>query len=239
MSEVTGHKKRRESKMSATYFRAVGAVFWKDALSSMRSPEALVVMVVFSLLTLLIYQFTFGLESEVGADVGAGILWTTMAFAGVLGFYQAMAGEREQGCLDGLRLAPLDRSAVFFGKWLGGLVHLGLVASLLIPAMAIFFSLDLFNWEVAVIILLFSIGYAALGTLLATMTMQSGARELLLPVLLLAPAFPLVLAGTQSTQALVSGASWSSIQAWIRLLVACDAIFLSVAWMTYDRLLME
>lgn len=222
-----------------TTLQAIVAVVWKDALANTRNPEALLVMIIFSLLSLLIYAFAFGLEGEVGPGIGAGMLWMTVAFAGILGFYRIMAVERESGCMDGLLLAPVDRSAIFFGKWIGGFLHLLLVSVVLVPALAAFFGLPLLQWQVALVVVLFSAGYAALGTLLAAMTLKTGAREILLPLLLLPPAFPILLAATQATRALLMGAEWHALTIWIRLFVACDAIFLALAWMVYDRLLME
>jgi len=223
----------------SSYVQVVGAVAWKDALTNSRNPEALLVMIVFSLLSLLIYAFAFGLEGEVAPGIGAGMLWMTFAFAGILGFYRIMASERESGCLDGLLLAPVDRSAIFFGKWIGGFLHLLLIAVVLVPALAAFFGLPLLLWKSALVVVLFAAGYAALGTLLAAMTLKTGAREILLPLLLLPPAFPILLAATQATRALLMGAEWHALAIWVRVLVACDAIFLTLAWMVYDRLLLE
>lgn len=221
------------------YFRAIAAVLWKDVRIHMRNPESLIVMSVFSFVCLLIYDVAFNLQEAVSADLGAGILWVTLAFAGILGFNRIMAGEREQGCLDGLLLVPVDRSAIFFGKWISGLLHMLIVSVLLIPIFSAFFSLALLQWEMAWIVVLLSAGYAALGTLLAAMTLRAGAREILLPVLLLPPAFPLLLAAIQATRAVLLGYEGMQLMTWIRLLVACDSIYLALAWMMYDRLLTE
>jgi len=163
----------------------------------------------------------------------------TLVFAGILGFNRVMASERESGCVDTLALAPVDRSAVFFGKWIGGLVNLLLVAALIISLFSLFFPISMLRWDLIGVVILGSAGYAALGTLLATLTFKSSAREILLPLLLLPPAFPLLMAAVQATRNLLEGAGWAAIATWVNILAACDVIYLVLAWMLYDRLLKE
>ncbi len=116
------------------YLRAVGAVVWKDLAAELRSRELLSGMLVFALLVILIFNFALELDLATRQTVTSGVLWVTFAFAGTLGLNRSMAVERDRGCLDGLLLAPVDRSALYFGKALGNLAFMLIVEAIVLPA---------------------------------------------------------------------------------------------------------
>ena len=115
------------SAQSRLFLRAVRAVVWKDLAAELRSRELLSAMLVFALLVILIFNFALELDAKTRATVTAGVLWVTFAFAGTLGLNRSMAMEKDRGCLDGLLLAPVDRSAIYFGKAIGNLVFMLIV----------------------------------------------------------------------------------------------------------------
>jgi hypothetical protein len=102
----------------------VAAVVWKDLAAELRSRELLSAMLVFALLVILIFNFALELEPGTRSAVTAGVLWVTFVFAGTLGLNRSLAVEKDRGCLDGLLLAPVDRSAIYFGKMLSNLVFM-------------------------------------------------------------------------------------------------------------------
>ena len=108
--------------MGFGYLRAIWAVLWKDLSVELRGREMLSAMLVFALLVILIFNFALELDATTRANVTSGVLWVTFAFAGTLGLNRSMAMEKDRGCLDGLLLAPVDRSAIYFGKALSNLV---------------------------------------------------------------------------------------------------------------------
>ncbi len=103
---------------------------WKDLAAELRSRELLSAMLVFALLVILIFNFALELDARTRYSVTAGVLWVTFAFAGTLGLNRSMAMEKDRGCLDGLLLAPVDRSAIYFGKVAGNLIFMLLVEAL-------------------------------------------------------------------------------------------------------------
>src|SRR3989337_2901503 len=117
----------------ASYLRAVGAVIWKDLAAELRSRELLGAMLVFGLLVILVFNFALELDVRARQSVTAGVLWVTFAFAGTLGLNRSLALERDGGCLEGLLLAPVDRSAIYFGKALGNLVFMAIMEILVLP----------------------------------------------------------------------------------------------------------
>src|SRR5574342_313793 len=96
------------------YLRAVGAIVWKDLRAELRSKELISSMIVFALLVILIFNFALELKPAARAESAAGVLWVTTIFTATLGLNRSLAAEKDRGSLDGLLLAPIDRSAVYF-----------------------------------------------------------------------------------------------------------------------------
>ncbi|MGH2619345.1 MAG: heme exporter protein CcmB [Anaerolineales bacterium] len=223
----------------ASYLRAVGAVIWKDLTAEWRSRELLGAMLVFALLVILIFNFALELDIRTRQSVTAGVLWVTFAFAGTLGLNRAMAVERERSCLDGLLLAPVDRSAIFFGKALGNLLFMLIVAAIILPVYSLLYNVNLFHPALAVVIVLGSIGYVIVGTLFSVMAVQARTRELLLPILLFPVVLPVLIAAVRATNSILLGIPIKEIRGWLNLLIVYDLLFTAVAIMTFDYVVEE
>src|SRR5215470_19641858 len=122
------------------YLRAVWAVLWKDLAAELRSKELLSSMLVFAVLVILIFNFALDLDRSAREDVAAGVLWVTTAFTGTLGLNRSLAQEKDRGSLDGLLLAPVDRSALYFGKMLGNLLFIGIIQVIMLPVFTVLFN---------------------------------------------------------------------------------------------------
>ena len=159
---------RRSSSSFGGFLRAVVAIAWKDLAAELRSRELLSAMLVFALLVILIFNFALELDVKTRATITSGVLWVTFAFAGTLGLNRSMAVEKDRGCLDGLLLAPVDRSAIYFGKVISNLAFMLIVEAIVLPVYSILYNVNLFNPGLIGVILLGSIGYVAVGTLLSS-----------------------------------------------------------------------
>jgi heme exporter protein B len=221
------------------YLRAIGAVIWKDVLAEFRSRELLSAMLVFSLLVILIFNFALELDIRARETIASGVLWVTFAFAGTLGLNRSMAIEKDRGCLDGLLLAPVDRSAIFFGKAIGNLIFMGLVEVIVLPIFSVLYNMNLFQSGLLLVVLLGSIGYVAVGTLLASMAVHARTRDVLLPILLFPVAIPVLLAAVKASNGFLQAAEMADIWPWLNLLIVYDVIFVAVAFMVFDFVVEE
>lgn len=222
-----------------SFLRAMGAVIWKDMAAELRSRELISAMLVFSLLVILIFNFALELDPKTRSSVTSGVLWVTFAFAGTLGLNRSMATEKDRGCLDGLLLAPVDRSAIYFGKAIGNLVFMLLVTIIVLPIYSVLYSTNLFNLGLIFVILLGSIGYTAVGTLLASMAVQTRTRDILLPILLFPLAVPVLIAAVRASAGFLENIPWNEIVPWLNLLLVYDIIFIAVAFMVFDYIVEE
>lgn len=231
-SSVVGHP-------SSTYFKAIFAIAWKDLAAELRSRELLTAMFVFSTLVIMIFYFALELDVQSRKNVTAGVLWVTFAFAGTIGLNRAMAIEKDRGCLDGLLLAPVDRSAIYFGKAISSLVFMLLVEGITLPVYSVLYNTNLLNGGLATVILLGSIGYIAAGTILSTMTIQTRTRDMLLPILLFPVLVPVLVAGVKASSGFLHNSPVSEILPWLNILVFYDVIFIALAVMVFDFVVEE
>jgi len=223
-----------------TFLRAVWAIVWKDVAVEIRSRELLSAMLVFAFLVILIFNFALELDAKTRENVTAGVLWVTFTFAGTLGLNRSMATEKDRGCLDGLLLAPVDRSAIYFGKALGNLVFMLIVEIIVLPVFSVLYNVNLFQPGLILVILLGSEGYVAVGTLLSGIAVQTRTRDILLPILLFPVVIPLLIAAIKASSGFLIGSTleqgiqMEEIWPWINLLLVYDLIFTAVSYMVFD-----
>ncbi|MCC7511064.1 MAG: cytochrome C biogenesis protein [Anaerolineae bacterium CFX3] len=225
--------------MNPSFLHATFAVVRKDLTAEFRSRELLSAMLVFSLLVILIFNFALELEPTTRREVTSGVLWTTFAFAGTLGLNRSMASEKDRGCLDGLLLAPVDRSAIYFGKVISNLAFMFVVEAFVLPIYAMLYGVNLFNPGLLLVILLGSVGYTAIGTLLASISVQTRTRDVLLPILLFPVAIPVLLSAVKASTGFLNGADMAEIWPALNLLIVYDVIFTAVAFMVFDAVVEE
>ncbi|MFQ5896232.1 MAG: heme exporter protein CcmB [Nitrospinota bacterium] len=225
------------------YFGAAWAIFLKDAREEWRSREGLAAMVIFALLVLTLFSFAFG-PGEEGAGSPAlspGVLWLAILFAAVLGLNRSLAAERESEGLQAMRLAPIERSAIFLGKMLSNLFFLLLLELVAFPIFGALYRAPLAEvaFPLALVTLAGTVGVSAAGTLIATMASASRAREVLLPVLLFPILVPVLIAAVKATGGLLRGQGLGAVSDWLRLLVVFDVVFVIASLLVFEYLIEE
>jgi heme exporter protein B len=225
--------------MNGSLIRATFAIVRKDLAAEWRSRELFTSMLIFSLLVILIFNFALELDPKTRTNVTAGVLWVTFTFAGTLGLNRSMAVEKDRGCMDGLLLAPVDRSAIYFGKAISNLVFMLVVEAIVLPVYSILYNANLFQPGLLVVILLGSVGYVAVGTLLSAMAVQTRTRDVLLPILLFPLVVPVVIAAVKASGGILQGLGFSEIRTWINLLLVYDVIFIAISFMFFEYVVEE
>jgi len=212
----------------ALYTGDVVALARKDLRLELRARDTLPAMLLFVLSTLAVFHFA--LPAGTGQDAAYGVLWIAIIFTALLGLSRAWAPEREGGALDGLVLAPCDRSAIWLGKTLATLAFLVAAELVALPAFAFFFA-PIGLVAVAGVVLA-SIGICVIGSLLAAMAAASRGREVILPLLFLPLAIPLVVGGV--------GAGISRNGAtYLSFLGLYDVVFAILSWATFEYVVTE
>ncbi len=222
-----------------TFWRKALAITWKDALSEARTREIVSSVLVFTILVIVIFNFAFGGSSDTMTLVAPGILWVTFAFAGVLSLTRSFVPEKEEGCLEGMMVAPVGRDVIYVGKMLGSLLFMVVIEAIALPIFVFLFNLNVLSLELVVVTLLTTVGFVAVGTLFSALAVNTRAREMVLPILFFPIVTPILIAAVSSSQLLLAGESWSAISPWLQIIVAFDVIFLVVSFLTFGFVVEE
>jgi heme exporter protein B len=220
--------------MKTPFLQAALSITRKDLRAELRSRELVNTMGLFALLSVLIFSFALELDRTARQESISGVLWVTVVFASILGLNRSLAMERDQGNLDALLLAPISRSAIFAGKLLGNFLFTLIVGLLLLPLMTVLFNLPLIQPWIIALLLLGIAGFSTVGTLLATMTVQTRARESLLPIVMLPVALPVLLAVVRGCSAVLNNAPIEDWIAWPQILVVIDLIYLTLCFLLFE-----
>ncbi|MHB0977096.1 MAG: heme exporter protein CcmB [Candidatus Aquicultorales bacterium] len=219
----------------------VWAIVKKDIIAELRTKEMVVTMFIYVMLAMVIFNYAFDAAQNDLTKFGGGLLWTAFLFMSLLGLNRSFVHEKDEGCIEGLLLSPVDRSSIFLGKMLGNLIFLIIVQVLAVPVFAVFFIKTNFLEQLGPFLLsivLSDLGIATVGTLLATISINSKMRDMLLPVIFLPVSIPLVIAAVLSTGGVLAGARTTveleQVYGAMKFLVAYDIIFLLVAYALYD-----
>jgi heme exporter protein B len=222
------------------FLRQVAAIAGKDLTLELRSRERVASMLPFAVLVAIVFSFALDPTFPV-RGVGGAMIWVTVILAGLLGVGRAFALEKEQDALVGLLLSPLDREALYLGKLLANLVLLFVAELVIFPVYGLFFQLPL--WRplagLALVVLLASIGFMALGTLFGAISASTRLGETLLPVLLLPLLIPVVVFAASATQRLLVGRPLGEVTGSVKMLLAFDLVFLVVCTLIFPSVVEE
>ncbi len=221
------------------FWRAVGAIVWKDIRAELRTKDIFSSMFVFALLSVIVFNFAFELRVPDMKMVVPGIIWVAISFAGTLGLNRAFVIEQDKGSLAGLLLAPVDRSAIYFGKLLGNLLFMFVVEIIILPLVMIFYNLSLLTLAHLLVLFLGTYGFAAVGTVFSAIAVNTRAREVLLPILLFPVLLPVLIAGVKMTGALLDGETLGTLGNWLQIVTIYDIGFTVVAYLTFGYVMEE
>lgn len=221
------------------YLCTVWAIVRKDLAVEWRSRQLVTAMLVFAMLVIFIFAFTLDIDARTRQQIAPGVLWVTFAFAGTLGLNRSLALEGERGALDGLLLAPVELSAVYFGKTLANLLFMLVVEIITLPFYAVLYSTDLLQPGFWTVLLLGSWCFCAVGTLLAAIAAQARSRELLLPVLLFPLLLPVLVAAVRASSAFVNGLGLAYALPSLNILIAYGIIMPALGFMFFDFIVEE
>jgi heme exporter protein B len=219
---------------------AARTILAKDLLLEWRTKESVPAMALFTLTTYVLFHFGLDRDSLDG-ELASGVLWVTLLLAAVIGVTRLFAAEREQGGIDGLLLAPIDRTALFVAKAAALFLYLAALEVVAVPAFAILLlgpGLGQALPELLVVLLLADLGIASIGALTSALAAETRARELIVPLLLLPLMVPLLIAAAKASEPLMRQiASTEDLGRWLGLLALYDVVFLLLAVAVFDYLL--
>ena len=213
----------------------------KDLAVELRTRSAFLSVLVFALLGLATFYFSWDPTAVAASELAPGVLWVTFTFAGLLGLHRSFGAEMEDRAIDALLVAPVEREAIYLGKAIASTVFVAAVLLVAVPTLALFYNLPLWHTVAAIgpIALLAAIGLVAVGTLFSSMAVNTRLAELLLPMLSLPFFVPIVMASAQASARMVAGRPLSEAMPWLKLLIAFDLVFVFACTVAFPYTLEE
>ena len=218
-----------------------GAVLRKDLRLEIRSGQSTVALFAVSLLIMVVLVFALSPQPVDRARDAAAALWVALVFAGMLGATRSMIGENENGCIRALTLSPIDPASLYAAKLCGAFVFMAIAELATVIMIVLFFNLD-FGREVlglAPPLLLGTLGFAALATLLATISGRTQAGDLLLPILAVPLFVPALIAGVKASEAALIGLPIAASRQWLGILIAFDVLFVTIGALLFEHVIRE
>ena len=219
--------------------RAVRAILAKDLRTELRTLESVPAMALFAATTFILFRFGLDRESLEGG-LAAGVLLATVLFAAILVINRVFVGEREQGGFDLIRLAPVDGTSLFAAKVAVLFIYLVALELIAVPLFALFFLDDLGGIAgLAAVLALVNLGLAVVGTLVSSIAVNSRARDLIAPLLLLPLLIPVMIGASGAAQDLLAagGPSYDDFGKWVGVLALYDVVFCLIGYAVYDFVL--
>ena len=225
----------------AAYLSAIKAIVWKDLTIERHTKQVLSIMVVFSLAAVIVFNFALELKLDAARNVATGLLWIVILLAGTLGLNRSLAGEQENRSIEAVLITPVDRSAIYLGKVISVTLFVLSLEAILVPVFIAFFDKPYWRPQVLLILVLGTIGYVAAGVLVSSMSIQTRARDVLLPVLLLPLTLPSVLAAATAASAYVAPElpPWNEVQTPVALVITFDVLMITAGFLTYHYVVEE
>ena len=211
----------------------------KDLRAELRAREISSLVLVFALLVMVIFNFTLDLQRPELKPVATAMLWVAVTLAAVLGLGHVFAREGDQGSMDGLLLCPVERPAIYLGKFLATLALTLAMEVAVLPVFTIFTNQGGFQPGVVAALALGTVGFVAVGTLFAAISSNARVRELMLPILLFPVVTPVLIAGGEATQRALAGEPWSALATPLGMLVAFDVVFLALCPLLFEYVVEE
>jgi heme exporter protein B len=217
------------------------AIILKDALIESRTRETVFSLFILGVLILLIFNFAIDVTPSNVALVAPGVLWLAIVFSSSLALGRAFQIERDNGCMDALLLAPVDRGTVFLAKFIVNVLLLTVFELFLVPVFSFMYKVDLLPVipGLACVLIAGTVGLSAAGTLFALAAAGTRARELMLPLIILPLQIPLLIAVVQATAIVLDGQGITSVGAWGNLILAFDILFVTVGWLAFEFVAVE
>ncbi len=231
---TTATQSKTTPLLSNRFVAAVWAIVWKDLQIEKHTRQTISLMVMFSLVTVVMFNFALETELDAARNVATGLLWATILLAGTLGLNRSLSIERENQNIDAILIAPIDRRAIYLAKVISVTIFTLLLEVVLVFVFIIFFNKPFWQPMVLLVLFLGTIGYVGAGVLITSMTMQTRAKEVLLPILLMPLVLPLILpAATAVGEMMNAVPEFSTIRSMVSLVAAYDLAILATGLFTY------
>jgi heme exporter protein B len=217
----------------------IWAVFRKDLLIELRTKDSLNAMLFFGIVVLVIFNFALESIRENIRMAVPGVLWVSFAFSGTLGLNRMFACEKENSCLQGLMMIPMDRGILYLGKMLAASVFMLLTEAIIFIFSLVFFNLTVWR-EVPYLMLVFfigTLGFTSVGTLLSAVSVNTKMREVLLPLILFPVILPILVNAVEATNIILNTIEYGALKLPLTIMTVFLVVFATLSYLLFEFVL--
>lgn len=217
----------------------IWTVFRKDLLIELRTKDSLNAMLLFGIVVLVVFNFALESMRDTIRSAVPGVLWVSFAFSGTLGLNRIFAAEKENSCLQGLLMVPMERGIIFLGKMLAASVFMLFTEAVIFIFTLVFFNLKVWR-EIPYLILVFvagTLGFTAVGTLLSAISVNTKMREVLLPVILFPVAIPILINAVEATSIILNTVDYRVLKLPLTMISVFTIVFVTLAFLLFEYVL--
>jgi heme exporter protein B len=217
----------------------IWAVFRKDLLIELRTKDTLNSMLFFGIVVLVVFSFAMESLRDLIRPAVPGILWVSFAFAGTLGLNRMFASEKENGCLQGLLMVPVDRGIIYVGKMFAASVFMLVSEVVIFVFCLVFFNLTVWR-EIPYLVLVFligTLGFTAVGTLLSAIAVNTKLREVLLPLILFPVVLPILVNAVEATNIILNTLDYRALKLPLTIMSAFTIVFVTISYLLFEHVL--
>ena len=218
---------------------ALGYLIWKDLLLEFRSKEFIVSVLIFSLLTIIIFSQSINLTTMNPNEIGPAILWVSIAFSASIGIPKIYSKEKEENTLESLLITPISRDLIFFSKLISIFILLIITEIIIFSLSIILFNIQLLNPIIILISLITTFVYSTVGALFGAMMIRTRSSEFLLPILFLPIIIPLLIFAIGSTEIALQLNDWGKCLPWIGLGITYNLIFFPISIFFFEKVIID
>lgn len=223
-----------------SYWQQVRAIVWKDVMLERRTQQSVSTMLIFSIVIIITFNFALELNLSAVNDVSLGLLWMLVWVMGTLGIQRTFSAETESRALDAILIAPIERSAIFFGKAISLFLSIFATLVLLIPLFVMFFNKPFWRPEIALTLTVGLIGYVGAGVFVGSMAVQTRASSLLIPILQLPLTLPILpAAAAVSAEFLFPDPDWANVTIPLAIVLTYSLLMMLAGLLFYNYVIEE
>ena len=221
------------------WFRVLYLLIKKDIKIELQTKETLVTICLFGLLIITVFSLSTENNSLINQNFGAGILWSSVIFAGSIAMVKFFYHEEQNKTLQSLLVMPVPSELILFSKSIVFFLFLSISEIVLFLISSVLFNLNIFSLKLIIGSVVFNVGYSVVGSFFGVISSKSSSKEILLTMLLIPIITPILMFIIATTNDVIRSELNSNFQLWLGVGISFDIIFLTLMSYLFGKILEE
>ena len=221
------------------WFRVLYLLIKKDIKIELQTKETLVTICLFGLLIITVFSLSTENNSLINQNFGAGILWSSVIFAGSIAMVKFFYHEEQNKTLQSLMVMPVPSELILFSKSIVFFLFLSISEIVIFLISSVLFNLSILSLKLIIGCVVFNVGYSVVGSFFGVISSKSSSKEILLTMLLIPIITPILMFIIATTNDVIRSELNSNFQLWLGVGISFDIIFLTLMSYLFGKILEE